>query len=176
MHKMLREAIPLHRAHRSMHCHLLTAVACMGELAWEITLAKAKWLLWPRPSCDLVNINSSLLWLVFHYFFFCIFFILKIRGKKGERGDREERKRVHGTRTCSGLFTDFLNLTQFVVTHVCMPHVSSCRMSYSWFLLYHIVLPFRHITNSSVWGTMQFCCPSSSEDRRLFPFWPKGRK
>jgi len=42
MHKIQSEAIPLHEAHMNTCCHLLTAVVYMGELAWEITSAKAK--------------------------------------------------------------------------------------------------------------------------------------
>lgn len=153
MHKIQREAVPLHGAHRNMHCHLLAAVVYMGELVWEITSAKAKRLLWPQSSWGLVNQQFSSLVGFFHFVLHFFQYLLKIRKKK------------RGRQTCMAVAHVLIPLIWHSLKsygYVCLlsPASSNC-ISCSRFLLYCIVLPFGLIINSSVWGSMQFCCHSS---------------
>lgn len=93
LHKMLRGVTLLCRAHMDVHCHLLTAVVYMGESVWEITIAKAKRLLQPQPSCDLVSTNSSLL--CFELFIFSGFLYIFIKNRGGKKRKMKKREETH---------------------------------------------------------------------------------
>lgn len=134
MHKIQREAIPLHEAHMNMHCHLLTAVVYMGKSAWEKIPAKAKQLLWPQSSWGLVNTSRSL-WFSFRSALFPIF--IKYQGKQNKT--KNKRTQMSLAALCA-VVHPLLNQTQFKAI--------SCMSPVTYLIPLHLVLHISVVLHS----------------------------
>lgn len=133
LHKMLRGVTLLCRAHMDVHCHLLTAVVYMGESVWEITIAKAKRLLQPQPSCDLVSTNSSLL--CFELFIFSGFLYIFIKNRGGKKRKMKKREETQTRVALAHAVACALNIFIYysLWSHICLFPASSCHTLHSQF-------------------------------------------